>query len=142
MMLRLGTSAYEEEGRDEIENLNAYITILKQENTKLKNNLMDSNQKAYAMGWVDGRNGKPPVMKEILAPKDAIVPLDDMYVTVSQLIMIYHDVKNEYKADEHKLNKIKTMIMNLGKRYGVQPREKKDLEDIIKYIDDTNKEEK
>ena len=141
-MLQLGTSAYEEEGRDEIESLNAYITILKQENTELKNNLMDSNQKAYAMGWVDGKNGKPPVMKEILTPKDAIVPLDNMYVTVSQLIMIYHDVKNEYKADEHKLNKIKTMIMNLSKRYGVHPWEKKDLEDMIKYIDDTNKEGK
>lgn len=142
-MIQLGTSAYnDEEKKDEIEGLNAYITILKQENTELKNKLMDSNQKAYAMGWVDGRNGKPPVMKEILTPKDAIIPLDNMYVTVSQLIMIYHDVKDEYKADEYKLNKVKTMIMNLGKRYGVQPWEKKDLEDIIKYIDDTNKEGK
>lgn len=140
-MIQLGTSAYAEEERAEIERLNVYITILKQENAELKTNMMDSKQKAYASGWVDGKNGKPPVMKETITPKDAIVALDDMYVTVSQLIMIYHDVKDEYKAAVHKLNKIEAMIMNLSERYGVQPWEKKEMESIIKYINDTNKEE-
>lgn len=140
-MIQLGTSAYEGDERDEIESLNAYITILKQENTELKTSMMDSNQKAYAMGWVDGKNGKPPAIKEILTPKDAIVALDDMYVTVSQLIMIYHDVKDEYKAAVHKLKEIEAMIMSLSERYGVQPWERKEMEDIIKYINDTNKEE-
>ena len=140
-MIQLGTSAHDENERDVIESLNVYITILKQENAKLKTSLTDSNQKAYAKGWVDGKNGKPPAIKEILIPKDAIVALDDMYVTVSQLIMIYHDVKDEYKAAVHKLNEIEAMIMSLSERYGVQPWEKKEMEDIIKYINDTNKEE-
>ena len=140
-MTQLGTSAYDGNERDEIESLNAYITILKQERDELKTSMTDSKQKAYAMGWVDGKNGKPPAIKEILTPKDAIVALDDMYVTVSQLIMIYHDIKGEYKAAVHKLNEIKTMIMSLSERYGVQPWEKKEMESIIKYINDTNKEE-
>lgn len=140
-MIQLGTSAYEGDERDVIERLNTYITVLKQENTELKTSIMDNNQKAYAMGWVDGRNGTPPVLKEIITPKDAIVPLDDMYVTVSQLILMYHDVKDEYKAAVHKLKEIEAMIMSLSERYGVQSWEKKEMEDIIKYINDTNKEE-
>lgn len=140
-MIQLGTSAYEGNEREEIESLNAYITILKQERDELKTTMTDSKQKAYAMGWVDGKNGKPPAIKEILTPKDAIVALDNMYVTVSQLITIYHDVKDEYKAAAHKLNEIGTMLMSLSERYGVQSWEKKEMEDIIKYINDTNKEE-
>lgn len=143
MALLFGDSAYAEEERAEIERMNAYITILKQENTELKNSLMDSKQKAYAMGWVDGKNGKPPMMKEIVTPKDAIVPLDDMYVTVSQLIQIYHDVKDEYKAAARKLDKIRYTLMRMSKRDSVQAFEKRELKYLIKYcIDDTNKEEK
>lgn len=143
MALLFGTSAYAEEERAEIERLNAYITILKQENTELKNSLMDSKQKAYASGWVDGKNGKPPVMKEMITPKDSIVPLDDMYVTVSQLISIYHDVKDEYKTAAHKLDKIRKWLIQMSKPDGrMSAFEKREMKKIIKYIDDTNKEEK
>jgi hypothetical protein len=90
---------------DELEKIKVYNEILEKENKELKERIVQERNKAYACGWVDGRNEKPPTgicdIDEVIEVHkyntgDAIVSVDGAYVTVSQLIIAFHDFRDRY----------------------------------------------